>query len=329
MRIGMWMGAPLRALGVVAVMALAACGGSDGDDKPALEVIVKVDGVADAAGPLSAGETSTVAVASGTTLVFDSPGETRWEPTASESSFAVNSFSFTSKSMTVSSNAGGTLVVVFTNKADASQKATLNVTVAPKEFERVAPREGEIAIWNSKLYYSDGTTTDEGYRTRATLLENGQYGLDRAYSDSPDAYVTRSLYDEQDGYLGWSSLGSSFSCLYDASTANVSYPMHVGKTWSGSATRTCTDGSGFGVNFTRTVAAFQRLTVAAGEFDTLRIESELAYELSIPSDNYTVTSTCWWAVQSGRMVKCDYVYHFPEGRSGPTRAVDELASTSN
>jgi hypothetical protein len=168
MRIGMWMGAPLRALGMVAVMALAACGGGSDDNEPALGVTVTVDGTAESTGPLTAGQTSAIEVASGATLVFASEGETRWDPTATGSTYTVNSFSFTSKSMTVSSNGGGTLVVVFTNKADESQKATLNVTVAPKEFQRVAPREGEIANWKSTLYHRDDSTSEDGFRTRAT-----------------------------------------------------------------------------------------------------------------------------------------------------------------
>jgi hypothetical protein len=105
--------------------------------------------------------------------------------------------------------------------------------------------------------------------------------------------------------------------------------MHVGKTWSGTSTRTCTNGSSLDVSYTRTVAAFQRISVPAGEFDALRIESELSYQLLDPDSNYSVTSTCWWAVQIGRQVKCDYVYHFPEGSSGVKRAVDELSSRSN
>lgn len=331
MQTSMWRNAPSRATGaamVAAMLALGGCGGGD-SDTPALEVAVKVDGVADPSNPLSAGESTTISVPSGATLSFDSEGETRWSPTATGSSYEINSFSYTAKSMTVSSNDGGTLAIVFTNKGDETETATLNVTVAPKAFQRVVPREGELAVWKGTLHNGDGTTSDNSFRTRITLLNDGQYGFDTASETDPDTYSTRSLYDAQDGYLGWESLLSSFSCLYSASTANVSYPMHVGKTWSGASTRTCTDGSGFDVSYTRTVAAFQRINVPAGEFDTLRIESELSYQLPDSDRNYSVTSTCWWAVQIGRQVKCEYVYHFPEGTSGPARAVDELSSISN
>jgi hypothetical protein len=327
MRIGMWMGAPLRALGMAAVMALAACGGGSSDDEPALDVTVKVDGVADSAGPLSAGETSTIEVPSGATLVFDSPGETRWEPATTDSTFAVNSFSFTSKSMTVSSNAGGTLVVVFTNKADASEKATLNVTVAPKEFQRIAAREGEIVHQKSKLYWNDGRITDRGSSSRVSLLENGQYGVDTADGVDSTAYDVRLLYDAQDAYLGWSSLIGSYSCLGSAPIAGVSYPMHVGKSWTGSVTSSCTGGSSHIDGFTFTVTAFERITIAAGDFDALRIESKSNYADSATS--YSATGACWWAVETGRLVKCDHVYSPPEGTGGIKRSVYELVSGSN
>src|SRR5262249_53307170 len=155
-------------------------------------------------------------------------------------SFHVNSFSFTSKSMTVTSNAGGTLVVVFKNKADETQTATLTVNVAPQEFARVSAIEGELAQWNSTITYGDGSTDDLSYHTRTTLMDSGAYGLDTAgVNAQPDTYSTRSLYDAQDEYLGWQTITGSSSCLYDHPVVQFSLPMHVGKTWTGSATRTC------------------------------------------------------------------------------------------
>ncbi|MGM9487385.1 hypothetical protein [Ideonella sp. YS5] len=334
MRIGMWMGAPLRALGMAAVTALAACGGGGGgDDQPALEVSVKVDDVPDSAGPLSAGEASTVEVASGATLVFDSPGETRWEPTATDSSYEVNGFSFTSKSMTVSSNAGGTLVVVFTNKANPSEKATLNVTVAPKEFGHVAPVAGELSMWKSTLTLGNGTIEDMSYRTRTTLLDNGAYGLDMGGVDFPDTYYTRSLYDAQDGYLGWQPIDLAGGCLYDQAVIQFSFPMHVGKTWTGEATRTCASGATFTMDYSRTVEAFQKITVPAGTFDALRVKAAITYTnvTGLEGGTYTSTSTCWWAVDLGRRVKCDYVYHYPADVAPymASRSLEELSSLSH
>jgi hypothetical protein len=70
MRKSMWGDARARALGAVAMAAMLGLGGcGGGDDTPALEVTVKVDGVADASNPLTAGESTTISVPSGTTLL--------------------------------------------------------------------------------------------------------------------------------------------------------------------------------------------------------------------------------------------------------------------
>jgi len=320
MRIGMWMGAPLRALGMAAVMALAACGGGGSDDKPALDVTVKVDGVADSAGPLSAGETGTIAVASGATLVFDSPGETRWEPTATGSSFEVNTFSFTSKSMTVSSHAGGTLVVVFTNKADASQQATLNVTVAPEEFQAVARVDGEVETWSETWTDSTGAVTQDSFLWRTVLMDQGTYGVDIGDAQTGTYSSTRSLYDAQDRYLGFAAVESGNKCLYDQPVAFVSYPLHVGKSWVGDATRSCGGILTFTQHYSRSVEAYERVVAPQGSHDALRIKAQADYTVTStdpdqPGYGYTVNSTCWWAVDLGRNVKCNYVFHYDDGSS--------------
>jgi len=312
MRIGMWIGAPLRALGMVAVMALAACGGGGSShDEPALEVTVNVDGVADSAGPLSAGETSTVEIASGATLVFDSPGETRWEPTTTDSSFTVNSFSFTSKSMTVSSNAGGTLVVVFTNKADPSQKATLNVTVAAKEFARVARVDGEVESWSTSIVDSARGTTQTNTLRRTVLLDQGRYGIEDEDTDTGASSGVRNLFDAQDRDLGYVFTATGEECLYDNPLVVLSYPLRVGTSWSSDARDDCSTFQSVDLHSSGTVEAFERIVVPQGSHDALRIKSETlttitSHEPTFPVFTFTVTSTCWWAVDLGRNVKCDY-----------------------
>lgn len=317
MRIGMWMGAPLRALGVVAVMALAACGGgSSSDEKPAFGVNVAVDGTADAANPLTAGETSTIEVPSGATLVFESAGETRWEPTATGSSYEVNGFSFTSKSMTVSSNAGGSLVVVFTDKADASQKATLNVTVAPKEFQRVAPVDGQVATWSLDWTDTLGDTTRQDQFVRTVLMDNGRYGTEAG--TTPGTYsVLRVLYDAQDRNLGYVDTGTGVECLFDQPVAGVSYPLQVGKSWSGDAKRDC-ERSSVVFHYSNAVEAYERITVPQGTHDTLRIRSESRSTVTFSNPDFPVLAftssmTCWWAVDLGRNVKCKYSDRFDDG----------------
>ena len=320
MRIGMWMGAPLRALGMVAVMALAACGGGGGsDEKPAFGVTVTVDGVADPAGPLTAGETGTIEVPSGATLVFASADETRWEPAATGSSYTVNDFSFTSKSMTVSSNAGGSLAVVFTDKVDASQKATLNVTVAPRQFQRVAVADGESSEWTYlRVDRDDQSRTDElRAHVKATDGE-GNYSVWFETLNEGGANWTTTNYDAQDRSIGI-TFGEN-GCTDDPAVVLVSYPVFVGKHWSGTSTRTCIGAKSFDQSYQRTVEAFERITVPAGTFDTLRIKSLVNFtnvsDSQVTGGAYSLTRTCWWATTLGRNVKCEFTYAYPDGVPG-------------
>jgi hypothetical protein len=311
----------VRVLGVAAALvvlgALSACGGGGGRDNPPLEVSVSVDGVADAS-TLKPGESTTIDVPSGATLVFGSQGDTRWTPVATDSSFDVNSFTFTSKSVTVSSITGGTLVIVFSNKADETQKATLTIRVAPKAFQAVARVDGEIEAWAEASVASDGSSGQSQYFRRTVLLDAGGYKIQSG--STPDTFSpTYSLYDAQDRYLG--SANTDFECLYDNPLVYVNYPLQVGKTWSGDATRNC-NGSPltYSQHYTRTVKAYERVTVPQGSHDTLRVEAQVDFKITssdpvYSGTTYTANSTCWWAVDLGRNVKCEYLYHFEDGTS--------------
>lgn len=328
MQKSMWEWARVRAIGGVAAAALslglAGCGGGGGDDAPVFGVNVSVDGVADTANPLTAGESSEIDVPSGATLTFASEGETRWDPVATGSSYLVNGFSYTAKSMTVTSMAGGSLVVVFANKANDNEKATLTVHVAPQEFQHVARAEGEVETWAESTVRTDGTSFESGFLYRTVLLGDAGYGVDVGDPDS-GVYYTRSLYDAQDRYLGYVVPDTGYGCAYDNPVVQVSYPLQVGKTWTGSAHRDCPSkpSSNFDLSYARAVEAYERITVPEGSHDALRIRSELSYSnLGYdPEGGYTVTTTCWWAVDLGRNVKCEYIIHYADGLSSTQSAV--------
>lgn len=312
MRFSMWMG-----VAVAATSILAACGGSSGEDTPDFEVTVKVDGVADSSNPLTDGESTTINVDSGATLVFDSEIETRWTPTATNSTYDVNTFSFNAKSLTVNSNGGGTLSIVFSDKEDAARNATLTVVVAAKQFARVPIVDGEIQEWTMTYVRRDDLKTIDHNRTRAVTNNDGSYGLQFAFLNFSDSYTSRTDYDAQDRTLGTRGLVGIHTCSYSTPVAWYNYPMQVGATWSGEAERTC-DGETLNKQaYVRTVEAFERVTVPAGTFDAVRVKSVVNFTVytdpSIPGGQYTYTRTCWWAVDIGRHVKCIGEYDYPDG----------------
>jgi len=264
------------------------------------------------------GGSATINVPSGATLVFDSEGEARWAPVATDSSFHVNSFSFTSKSLTVTSNAGGSLVVVFKDKADESKTATLTVTVAPKEFARVLRTNGEVETWSTVSVDVEGNKFEGGILYRTELMDGGAFSL---YVGNPvtELYSQRQSYDAQDRYLGFSALGADVDCTYDQPVAQISYPMQVGRSWSGATHRGCGDMNylNFDMSYVRTIEAFERITVPEGSHETLRVHSDLTYTnvSDDPNDGHTQTNTCWWAVDLGRHIKCEYVNHYSDGKT--------------
>lgn len=315
-RSNIWGGVRARLAGTTAavVWILAACGGGGGgDEQPDFAVAVKVDGVADASNPLTAGEATTIDVASGSQLSFDSEGETRWLPTATDSTYDVGAFSFTSKSLSVTSNAGGRLVIVFSDKADASKKATLTVNVAPHRFERVAPVDGEILEWKYTMQPEGGAAEVSTSRRRTVLTgADGSYRVESGPVATPATYTNSNLFDAQDRSLGSQNLTADYRCANSVPVVWYDYPLYVGKTWTGQYNRECfVDGASIGsqtTNFVRTVEAFERVTVPAGTYNTLRVRYERTHVDSSPQP----PRICWWAVNIGREVKCEASFHYPD-----------------
>ena len=308
-----WSGARACLLGatMTAACLLTGCfdGGGD-EDRDQFEVAVKVDGVADASNPMTDGESTTISVPSGSILAFDSEADTTWTQTATDSTFEVTSSSMTSKSLSVTSYIGGKLVIVFADKADATKTATLTVNVAPKEFQQVARVDGEVETWSIVTTLATGEVEQSQSVRRTVLLEDG-YAIEYLSSETGQA-LSRGLYDSHDGYLGTTRPDGSFPCLYDKPVVNQVFPLHVGLTWDGEASRHCVNGD-TSQTYSRTVEAYEQVLVAQGSHDALRIKFVADYSVtsadtSIPPFSSTTTATCWWAVDLGRYVKCDYVF---------------------
>jgi hypothetical protein len=259
-------------------------------------------------------------VASGATLAFNSEVETNWSQEATSSTYEVGASSLTSKSLTVTSNAGGTLRIVFTDKNDSARKATLNVVVAPREFERVPVIEGEVRETEAAVSLLGGQQFD--FLTRFRVALDGADGLyseeisdisPTSPSSEPYTFMHRDAEDRRVG----SSSASGTTCSYSVPVVDVSYPMHVGKVWSGETVRTCSGTVSFEMTAQSVVEAYESITVDAGTFDTLRIKTENAFTNSdnprIPGGAYSATRTCWWAVDIGREVKCEASYVYPTG----------------
>jgi hypothetical protein len=322
-----WSGARACLLGatMTAACLLTGCfdGGGD-EDRDQFEVAVKVDGVADASNPMTDGESTTISVPSGSILAFESEADTTWTQTATDSTFEVTSSSMTSKSLSVTSYIGGKLVIVFADKADATKTATLTVNVAPKEFQQVARVDGEVERWSTATTWSTGEVEHYDTVRRTDLLDDG-YAVEFLSVDTGSVY-SRLLYDSHDSYLGTTRPDGSFPCIYDQPVVNQVFPLHVGSTWNGQASRSCVTGDTTRT-YTRTVEAYEQVVVAEGQHDALRIKSVETFSLApvgLPPFTDTITSTCWWAVDLGRHVKCNHDHAPSDG--APYTSTEELTS---
>lgn len=325
MRSSMGMKACLRSMSaaIAATWILAACSGGGSDGGAEFEVALKVDGVADTSNPMSVGEISSVTVPSGATLVFESTSDAAWTLAATGSSYDVRSESARSKSIVVTSNGGGGLSIVFANAATPSQTSTLNVVVEPKQFDRVAMTDGEVAHWANTVVLLSGSTLDSPYRHRSALIgSDGHYRQDSANDWTPDEFTYRYLFNADDRQTGYQDLVSGHTCTYSVPLADVTYPLYVGKTWSVIAQKTCNDTQEVrGTSTVSVVEAFEPVTVGAGTHDALRIRTETTYsglpDSNVPGGTFTASETCWWAVDLGRQVKCEATMHYPVGTPDP------------
>ncbi len=304
----------------LAMMTLSGCGGGGGSGgNVPLQINVIVSGPTTGNANLAAGQVSTIDVASGATLEFDSAAETRWDPTSDRASYAVGSFSFTKKIVTVSSVTGGTVAFKLSSKTSASQTATLTVNVAPQQFAAGLRRVGELSTWQSDYAQYGGTTYSQiSDSTVSAVNADGSFSLDILSNGVP---IYRYSYDQNGAGLSEKSLIRDLSCS-DAPTGDSNgFPRYVGKVWTSTFESQCSDGYSSSSTEESTIEGYEKITVGSGTFDALRIRSTgrvTAIDPTAPKSPSTRDSvgTCWWATSIARTVKCMATFT-PVGGTGP------------
>jgi hypothetical protein len=122
--------------------------------------------------------------------------------------------------------------------------------------------------------------------------------------NSSGTLASQLTFNVNEGLVGSMPISGGSNCSYTpALQAPPPYPRSVGQTWSGTSMRTCGTTTAT-VTPTGKIVAREQLVIPAGTFDSYRAERT---GLAVDATN-TVSQqlTCWYSVQRGVMLKCDF-----------------------
>jgi len=102
----------------------------------------------------------------------------------------------------------------------------------------------------------------------------------------------------------WDSQWNRMHGQYVPTKKNFEFPLDVGKRWAMEYTRATTDGRGV-ISFDgeATVSGWEQVTVKAGTFDTLRIETRTKWQIAGNGATGQDLETYWYAPKAKRLVK--------------------------
>jgi hypothetical protein len=183
-------------------------------------------------------------------------------------------------------------------------------TAAPAATTPITRTEAQVGD-----YFVYSTTTTQTlpataqptayFRTDSYLSIANDGTSQRVSTYSNGIAAAQSNLDVNDGQVGRILVNGGSTCSYTpALQTSPPYPRSVGQTWSGSSVSTCGTTTG---TFTHTgkIVAHEPLVVPAGTFDSYRAEIT---GMSVTSTSSVAQQlTCWYSVQRGAMLKCDYI----------------------
>ncbi|MBX3626608.1 MAG: hypothetical protein KF892_16425 [Rhizobacter sp.] len=168
------------------------------------------------------------------------------------------------------------------------------------------------ALMAGDYYVYDYSFTPAGsstssYRNITTISSVAPDGTNLRVGTSSLAIASYTAYlnSAQVGYM--TSVNGSINCQFSppAQVAPPS-PRSVGQSWSVTST-TSPSGCNGVIQTTQSgqVVAREAITVPAGTFETYRVTRQASNTLSATTSNQQ-TSTCWYAVDRGYVVRCDF-----------------------
>ncbi|MCD9230274.1 hypothetical protein LPV64_15525, partial [Ralstonia pseudosolanacearum] len=150
--------------------------------------------------------------------------------------------------------------------------------------------------------------------------------------------VERYSSDADGNRLTRTYLNNGNVCTYAPKRDMLNFPLSVGKTWTTTWQYSCAAGYREFATLNAAVEALEVLAIPAGTFNALRIHYALAITNSndsqLPGGStgsaaYNQDYRCWWDVDGGRIVKCDFTYTYPAGApSNFTKTFSQVATSA-
>ncbi len=303
-------GVPWRALILLAVIALSACGGSDsGSD---LRVRASVAGEDVAAGPVMDGAAQALTLAHDAVLDIDAAAAV--SVSADSSVATVETVSPTRHLVRFASPGGATVVLTVISQADGGS-ARLTVSVQPQRFENRFRRAGQVLTYRLQYLGPDGELESEYTETEVigTVAANGDYSILVSNDNTPESgYLYTAFYDADGNDLGydefiWQTVdGERYddgnSCTTTWAGADLAFPLYVGKRW----TATPDNGCRGMMTVLNEVLGYEVIQTAAGPVAAL-------LRRRTPPDLPHLAETCWWSVQTGLNLRCTRSWRESDG----------------
>ncbi len=207
------------------------------------------------------------------------------------------------------------------------------VVTPPTTYTPVAVKTGDTYVYATTGNFSDGSTASSSYTDQvAAISSTGNYF--KSSYDSKNEISALDLFDKAQGQL------TEGECDFSQSLKPVVFPFFVGQTFNQSVVETCplqqaNANQIININITGSVLSYETVTVPAGTFNTLKVQSKV----SVSNGNGTAQSlnpftrdrTCWVDIVSGANVKCDFAVTYNPAVSGTylSKYSSQLTSTGN
>ncbi|MDO3523867.1 hypothetical protein [Ralstonia pseudosolanacearum] len=213
-------------------------------------------------------------------------------------------------------------------------QTTASGTEPAQQYYPKAQTAGATLVWSETItrLNSAGST-----RTRTNVTTSVANGIATVDASEGGTAVERYTSDADGNRLTRMYLNNGNVCTYAPKRDMLNFPLSVGKTWTTTWQYSCAAGYREFATLNAAVEALEVLAIPAGTFNALRIHYALAITNSndsqLPGGStgsaaYNQDYRCWWDVDGGRIVKCDFTYTYPAGApSNFTKTFSQVATS--